>query len=270
MSLVSTQLALAAVAGVEDTPIGRMPQFGAQHLGVLTVIVLACAVLVPLARRATATAQGRVRADRVMAVLGWLLLVGSIASTLYYGVTEAAGWSEALPFHVSDWLRFVLAFALITRSGWATSVSIFWGLTLNLQSVLTPDLRYYESPVLEFLRYWGFHSFALVAAVVLVWGIGMRPTWRGYAVSFAFTLLWAACAGVVNAVTGANYGYLAHAPAGRSLLDALGPWPVYVLWEIALVAGIWALMTWGFTAGGRDREIARSAVVRRVGQRVRP
>src|SRR5690606_7216872 len=96
----------------------------------------------------------------------------------------------------------------------------------------------------EFIGYWLFHVAALIVPIVFIWGLGYRPTWRGYAVSFAAVLAWAGIAGVVNALTGTNFGYLAHAPAGPSALDLLGPWPVYILWELVLVASVWALMTW--------------------------
>ncbi|GAA5107907.1 hypothetical protein [Haloechinothrix salitolerans] len=32
-----------------------------------------------------------------------------------------------------------------------------------------------------------------------------------------------------------------------AVLDVLGPWPVYLLPEIALVLTVWALMTWPWT-----------------------
>lgn len=225
--------------------IGRMEPYGQEHVAVLTGIGVACVVLVPVARAWGHTRNGRA----ITRAAGWILLLVMITSTVGGWLPETWNVAESLPFHLSDWLRVILAIALITRAPWAVATSIFWGLTLNAQSVLTPDLRYFHNVPLEFLQYWFFHGLALVATVVLVWGFGYRPTWRGFGAAYLLTLAWAAVAMTVNALTGANYGYLAHPPAGASLLDVLGPWPWYVLVEVAVVAVVWALMTALFSIG---------------------
>ena len=53
-----------------------------------------------------------------------------------------------------------------------------------------------------------------------------------------------------NAAAGTNYGYLNRKPDTASLLDLLPGWPAYVVLEIAVVAVVWALMTWPFTLAG--------------------
>lgn len=63
----------------------------------------------------------------------------------------------------------------------------------------------------------------------------------------AVTATWAVCAYAFNEVAGTNDGYLQRKPSNGSFLDLLGPWPVYVLAEVAIVATIWALMTWPWT-----------------------
>jgi len=42
-------------------------------------------------------------------------------------------------------------------------------------------------------------------------------------------LVWAAIVGTFDAIFQANYMYLRQKPGNASLLDALGPWPAYLL-----------------------------------------
>ncbi|MDT5239735.1 MAG: hypothetical protein QOD97_1933, partial [Mycobacterium sp.] len=58
------------------------------------------------------------------------------------------------------------------------------------------------------------------------------------------TLAWAAFTFTFNVLAGTNYGYLNRKPPTASLLDVLGPWPLYVLAETTIVVIVWALMTW--------------------------
>lgn len=238
-------------------PIGRMPTFGIEHLAVLAVLLVLTVALPLLARRADRRA-----AERWAARAGWALLAATLLWTAWGMLPPHWDVEQSLPFHFSDMLRLVTAVALITRSGWAIALSYFGGLTLNLQSVLTPDLTYFHAPALELAMYWLLHAAVHLAPVVLVWGLGYRPTWSGYGAAFALTVAWAGLALVANAVTGANYGYLSHAPEGPSLLDALGPWPLYLAWEAALVATVWALMTWPWTTAART---AAAPVADRLG-----
>lgn len=243
-------------------PIARMQPYGIEHALVLALTAVLIVALPIAVRRAKDAA----RVERWLRRAGWAMLIATLL-WLAWGMLPA-NWDvdESLPFHFSDALRITTGIALITRSGWAIVVSYFWGLTLNLQAVLTPDLNYFQVPALEFAMYWLLHLAALLAPVVLVWGLGYRPTWSGYGTAFALTVGWAGVALVANAVTGANYGYLSRGPVGPSILDALGPWPVYILWEAVLIAVVWALMTWPWTLGRHTASAPiadRLALVRR-------
>ena len=218
--------------------IGHMPAYGGAHLAMLVLLALAAVVLVRWARRGESA-----RVDRALRVAGWALLANSTAWTAWGFMPWAWNLEESLPLHYSDALRFLVPIALITQARWAVVVCWFWGLTLNMQSVLTPDLNYFVWVPLEFAEYWIAHGAGVLAPVVLVWGLGYRPTWRGYGIAYAATLLWAGIAVTGNTLTGANYGYLNRAPAGPSILDLLGPWPQYLLVEAVLIAAVWAAMT---------------------------
>lgn len=236
--------------------LGRMPQYGVEHIAALATIVLASVGLTIWARRAIRAGYAR-SVDRALGLSGWFLLAVSIL-WLAWGMLPANFTVEqSLPFHFSDALRIITAIALITRASWAIIITYFWGLTLNLQAVLTPDLTYLQFPWVEYAFYWFLHAAALIVPIVFVWGVGYRPTWRGYAAGFGMTLAWAGVAVAANAITGANYAYLSRAPEGSSILDVLGPWPIYIIWEAVLIAGVWALMTWPWTT----KRLGRSAPI---------
>ena len=218
--------------------IGHMPAYGAAHLVMLALLLLAALLAVRWARRAEGA-----RVDRALRTAGWALLANAVLWTSWGFAPWAWNLDESLPLHYSDALRFLVPIALITQARWAVVVTWFWGLTLNMQSVLTPDLNYFVWVPLEFVEYWIAHAAGVLAPVVLVWGLGYRPTWRGYGLAYAATVAWAVIAVTGNALTGANYGYLNRAPAGPSILDLLGPWPQYLLIEAVLIAAVWAAMT---------------------------
>jgi uncharacterized membrane protein YwaF len=68
----------------------------------------------------------------------------------------------------------------------------------------------------------------LVAALLLVFGLGLRPRpgapWR----VFGVTAGWTALVGGIDLVLGTNYMYLRRKPLAATPLDWMGPWPLYI------------------------------------------
>ncbi|ASK67039.1 TIGR02206 family membrane protein [Brachybacterium avium] len=241
-----------------------MPAYGTAHVSMLLLLVVSAAVLILWARRSDGN-----RVERILRITGWALLANSVFWTVWGFMPWAWNLDESLPLHYSDALRFLLPVAMITRAPWAVVVSWFWGLTLNLQSVLTPDVNYFVWIPLEFVQYWIAHLSGVLGPVVLMWGLRFHPTWRGYGLAYAVTAGWAAIAFTANALTGANYGYLNRAPDGASILDLLGPWPQYLLLEASLIAVVWALMTLPWVLLDRRAgapALGRGGLVRRPGR----
>ena len=101
------------------------------------------------------------------------------------------------------------------------------------------------------------HFLTVWAAVYLTFGLGLGPGWREYRTTLAVTLGWAVLVYTLDVVVGVNYGYLVHKPGSASLLDLLGPWPVYVLASLGILLAGWALITWPWVARRRDVQAAR-------------
>ena len=92
--------------------------------------------------------------------------------------------------------------------------------------------------------FWGMHFLSVWAAVYLTFGLGYRPTWPDFRFAVLVTLAWAVAMLGFNAATGTNYGYLSRKPASTTPLDWLGPWPLYVVLEMAVIVAVFALITW--------------------------
>jgi hypothetical integral membrane protein (TIGR02206 family) len=155
----------------------------------------------------------------------------------------------SLPLQVCDLSWMVAVWALWTRDARAIALLYFWGLTLDVQAAITPSLEQ-TFPDPRYFLFWGMHFLTFWATVYVVCLCG-GPSWRGYRFALAGTAVWAAVVMGFNGLTDTNYGYLAHKPDTASLLDLLGPWPLYVGAEIAVLAAGWALMTWPWVHAGR-------------------
>jgi hypothetical integral membrane protein (TIGR02206 family) len=215
----------------------RFETFGSQHLVLLGVFLVGLVVVVAWGRRHRDT-PAEERGRRGLAVALGLVAVGMQA---YQLTPDDFDVDTSLPFQLCDVATVAAVVALWTRSPRATAFVYYVGLTLTMQGVLTPSLAE-AFPHPRFFGFWALHFLVVWSAVYLTWGLGIRPTWRGYRFAVAATLTWAASAYVFNVVADTNYGYLNAKPASASLLDLFGPWPVYVVVVVAVLCTTWALL----------------------------
>lgn len=211
--------------------------YGASHLLVVFVLVLGAYLLMRVGRAHRHTAAAEQFSRRFALVVAALLPIHVIQL-----LTDQFHIGRSLPLQLCDLLWFAAIYALWTRRPWAVSLTYYWGLTLSLQGVLTPDLTE-DFPATPFFAFWALHLLVVWVPVYLTWGLGIRPTWRGYRRTVAMTSTWVVAMLCLNAAVGSNYGYLNEKPAQASILDLLGSWPLYVLVEAVLVAAVWALIT---------------------------
>jgi len=199
-------------------------RYGLQHLLVLAATVAACVLLVFTVRRSRHERLRRsVRVGLAVALLG---LTGVF-------LVQAARrgdmrWWDFVPLQLCDMAIFVGVYALLTLRPLAAELLYFWGGAGTLIALLTPDVAH-GFPSWEFVFFFGLHAAVVLSAAVVVFGFDRRPRPRAAWRVLGLTALYAAAVGVVNAVTGANFMYLRAKPQAGSLLDWLGPWPVYIL-----------------------------------------
>lgn len=224
--------------------------YGAGHWLMLAVTAVGAVLLVLIGRRVRSRPAATVLARVLAGVLFTVALINLAVGLLPADFTLA----QSLPLHFSDVLRFVAAYALWSRHRWATTITYYWGLTLNPQALLTPNLHYTLDPVYDFTAYWAQHVLVMWAPILLTWGLGERPDWRSYRLAVLLTVGWAAVIFPVNLLLGTNYGFLNRKPASASALDYLGDWPLYLAVEFAAMIIIWALITWPWTRSSKIRQ----------------
>lgn len=240
--------------------------YGPSHLVVLTIFVIGAVLLVWRGRQLS-DAQARLVA-RSLAVL----LLAAFGTALVYKLIRPE-LATSIPLQLCDIAELTAAYALWTQRHWAFVLTYYWGLLLSSQALLTPDIGTPSEgapdfPHHLFLTFFTLHVLVVWSAIYLTWGRGMRPRWRDYRFAVVVTLGWVAFTFVFNLVAGTNYGYLNAKPPTASILDLLGPWPMYLLIEIAVVVVVWALMTWPWERMRRaPQEPVASTGAQRSGRR---
>jgi hypothetical integral membrane protein (TIGR02206 family) len=192
-----------------------------EHLGALAAISLFCVAAVIAARKIPGAWIKALAVVLVVDEVSWwvyLLAGGQPGSRL--------AWS--LPLQLCDAGIFVAGFALWFRRRWLVEVTYFWGLTGTLQALLTPDLPQHF-PTYPYFQYYIAHGGVVAAALLLVFGLGLRPRRSAVARVTAITVAYVAFVGLVDSLTGANYMYLRSKPPPPTLLDVMGPWPWYIV-----------------------------------------
>jgi hypothetical integral membrane protein (TIGR02206 family) len=225
--------------------------YSPSHLVVLAIFVAGIvALLVAGAQlRGAADKPGENRGTRrMMVALAVANVVFGVASTLTALVPFSA--RDSLPLQICDLAWVFVAWGLLTLHPLATSLTYYWGLTLSLQALLQPTLTE-PFPDPEFFVFWAKHVLIVWGAVYLTICLRHGPDWAAYRRAVAWTFGWLVAVVCLNAVLDSNYGYVSAKPSESTVLDLLGPWPLFLLVEMLIVAGGWAVITLPWT--GRPR-----------------
>jgi hypothetical integral membrane protein (TIGR02206 family) len=188
--------------------------------------------------------RGTPRERQVAVVLAWGNLVFGVASSVTALLPFSA--KHSLPLQICDLAWIVVAWALLTLRPLPTALTYYWGLTLSVQALVQPTLTE-PFPELEFFVFWGKHVLIVWGAVYLCLSLRHGPDWASYRRAVRWTFGWLVVVLCLNVVLDANYGYVNGKPSEATVLDVLGPWPVYVVAEMAIVMVGWALVTLPWT-----------------------
>jgi hypothetical integral membrane protein (TIGR02206 family) len=217
--------------------------FGPAHLLILAAVPASAAVLARACRRGPAWAR------RVRFGLGAFLGVNELVWYAYRLHTEGLRIPEGLPLNLCDLTVWLTVAAVFTLNPFAFEVAYFAGLGGSGMALLTPDL-WAPFPSYPTTYFFLAHGMGIATILALLWSGLATPrqgsVWRVFGALNAY----AAVIGIFDAVFQTNYMYLARKPEGASVLDFLGPWPVYIIGGEAVALILFGLL-WLPWRGGR-------------------
>jgi hypothetical integral membrane protein (TIGR02206 family) len=222
--------------GASTVESDSVPLFGPLHLALLVVIATLGTLLCLLLRK------GKIPPTAVRLTLAYGLAINEFVWWIYRYSHEGFRFPFNLPLQLCDASLWVTIVACATLLPLAVEFSYFAGLAGAGMALLTPDL-WSPWPTYPAIYFFVAHGGIVIGAAVLVFGriapLRSGAVWR----AFAMLLAYAAIVGGFNAMFKTNYMYLCTKPGNASLLDALGPWPMYLLAGAAVGLALFGLLS---------------------------
>ena len=211
-----------------------MKLLGALHLTILGSIVLLCFLVLRLCRVNPQLLQP------VRRILGVALAVNESIWWIFRYAHECVHLVN-LPLQLCDVAVLLAIGACFFQSRLLLEAAYFPGLAGATMALLTPDL-YSPWPAYPAVYFFLAPGGIVIAVTTVVFGgrvtFPARAVWR----ALGMILIYAAVVGTFDRLSGANYMYLMRKPAAGSPLDAMGPWPWYVLSGVALALALFWLL----------------------------
>ena len=157
------------------------------------------------------------------------ILLNEISWHLWTIVT--GGWSiqTMLPLHLCSVMNYVSIATLLTKSPILYQLCYFLGIGGAIQALLTPDLRQYGYPHFLFFQTFISHGLLITTALYMTVIEKYQPSLRSLPTMLIGFNVYLFFVAIVNALIGSNYLFISHKPEIPTLLDAMPPWPWYIL-----------------------------------------
>jgi len=198
--------------------------FGADHItGFLFFLLLW--VLIPWGSKTYLNRENQKLLGKALALIVMSNYIVWIGLELIAGTFDI---KLHLPFHLCRFANLALPFIFFKRNDTLFQILYYWGLSGMMQGAITPDVTH-GFPHFHYFRFFIGHNGMVLVLIYAIVIEGYRPTRQGIMFGFIGINLFLALAAIVNIAIDANYFWICGKPSTASLLDYLGPWPLYIL-----------------------------------------
>lgn len=199
----------------------QLQLFGAAHLAMLAAVPAIAGILAVAHRKLPA-------AKTIRMGVAVALVVNTI---LFYGwriETGVLAFPNGLPLELCDLSLFLTIVALFTLKPWSFDLAYYWALAGAGMALLTPNLTD-PFPSFGSVEFFITHGLTVCGVLYLVWSGQARPRRWSVARAMIGINIVALFDGPFDAIFGTDYFFLRAKPVNPSLLDYLGPWPLYIV-----------------------------------------
>jgi len=212
-----------------------MVLFGPVHLALLMATAFIAAVLCVQCR------AGRLSKQGIRLFFGYGLALNEFC-WWYFRYSHEGLRISNLPLQLCDVSLWATVAACIFLKPLLVEFAYFAGIAGAGMALITPDL-WSPWPSYPAVYFFVTHGGIVIANIVLVYGgivtIRKGAMWR----AFGLLLCFAAAVGIFNAIFKTNYMYLCTKPKNATMLDAFGPWPVYLVVAFGLALVLYVLLS---------------------------
>jgi hypothetical integral membrane protein (TIGR02206 family) len=195
--------------------------FGTIHVAIL------CAV--PILAGALSFAHRRFPAAGNFIRLGFAAIL--LADTaVYYGwqvKRHCLTFPDHMPFELCDASMALTVLSLFLLRPLLFDLAYYWALAGASMALLTPNLLQ-PFPSFGTVQFFMSHGLTVAGVLYLVWSRQASPRPWSVARAMIVVNVFAVLVGPFDYLYKTNYFYLRFKPANSSLLDFLGPWPIYI------------------------------------------
>ncbi|WP_438318712.1 YwaF family protein [Sporosarcina sp. FA9] len=199
--------------------------FSTPHFVSLGILLLLLVLLFSFRNKSGVQSMYRQRFERLFAIS---LLAMEILYHVWMINTGRWDLSNSLPLELCS-ISLVFTILLLWTGNQKLIDFVFYaGIGGALQAVITPVLDV-GFPHFRFIHFFYIHTGIILTAFYYLWIKEYRPTFKGAIRTLVILNLLLPLVVVVNLLFDGNYMFLKSKPNSDSLLDFLGPYPLYIL-----------------------------------------